>query len=83
MASGRTKTSGLQQTEDLEFQYRMLISAQRILEEQFETTRAQNTLQAERLRRLRSYIKSALAAVEGRMAPVNAGVPNGRIGASD
>lgn len=74
--NGRWSTaSHAAETEELEFRYRSLLAARRILDEQEETSPGNTRLQTQRLRRLRLYIQNSIAALESRMQQLGLTLP--------
>lgn len=78
MMNGRGPAAGaVAEVQDLEFRYRSLLAAQRILDEQAAPSSAGSGLHRERLRRLCHYIRNAIAAVEHRLDELGVGPPSG------
>ena len=68
MMNGRwLSPANVAEADELEFRYRSLLAAQRILDEQEAASPATTRFQSERLRRLRLYIQNSIAAVERQM----------------
>lgn len=63
------------EAEDLEFRYRSLLAARRILDDQEESPLGNTRLRNERLRRLRLYVESSIAALEQRMETLGLSLP--------
>lgn len=76
MMNGRwLSPANVAEAEELEFRYRSLLAAQRILNEQESTSPATTRFQVERLRRLRLYIQNSIAAVERQMESLGLSFP--------
>ena len=63
------------EAEELEFRYRSLLAARRILDEQDDSSLKNTRLRSQRLRRLRLYVQNSIAALESRMEQLGLTLP--------
>lgn len=69
MMHGRWSNGGVVvEVEELEFRYRSLLAAQRILDEKVEPSSGSGALRTKRLKSLRRYIEHSISVVERQMA---------------
>ena len=69
------KHAPVTEAEELEFRYRSLVAAERILERQSQPGGGSAALRTDRLRHLRQYIRKAIATVERQMKELGIAPP--------